>query len=131
MSRNARIIFLYKFGSEHCGEKRTGQLIIINPLILNRVGRFLLVIVISHDYDHCAPLRQSRSTRKYDESRIKSTLDVRSQLTKHPVQSYECDFSRVAGCVLAERRQCQHRRRWAATFGEKRLWGWSEILFWI
>jgi len=23
MSRNARIIFLYKFGSEHCGEKRS------------------------------------------------------------------------------------------------------------
>jgi len=22
MSRNARIIFFYKFGSEHCGEKR-------------------------------------------------------------------------------------------------------------
>jgi len=23
MSRNARIIFLYEFGSEHCGEKRS------------------------------------------------------------------------------------------------------------
>jgi len=32
----------------------------------------------------------------YDKGQIKSTLDVRSQLTKHPLQSNECDFGRVA-----------------------------------
>jgi len=48
-----------------------------------------MIIIIGHDYNHWAPLQQSRSTHKYDRSPIKSTLDVMSQLPKHPVQSYE------------------------------------------
>ena len=57
-------------------------MIIINPLILNHMGRFLLIIIIGHDYNHYAPLRQSRSTHKYYRSPFKSTLDVISHLTK-------------------------------------------------
>jgi len=57
-------------------------MIIINPLILNRMGRFLLIIIIGHDCNHYAPLRQSRSTHKYYRSPFKSTLDVISHLTK-------------------------------------------------
>jgi len=54
-----------------------------------------------------------------------------SQLPKHPVRSYESDFDRVAGCVPAKRRQCRHRRRWAATDGEHRSWSWRDMSFWI
>jgi len=57
-------------------------MIIINPLILNRMGRFLLIIIIGHDYNHYAPLRQSRITHKYYRSLFKLTLDVISHLTK-------------------------------------------------
>jgi len=89
-----------------------------------------LIITIGHNYNYRAPLRQSRSTNKYDRSSIKSTLDVISELPKRPVQSYESDFGRVAGCVPAERRQCRHSRRWAATDDEKRSWSWSDMLFW-
>jgi len=106
-------------------------MIIINHLILNRMGRFLFLIIIGRDYNHLAPVQHSRSTHKYVTSPIKSTSDVISQLTKHPVRSYECDFGGVAGCVPDKRRQCQHRRCWAATDGEKRRWGWSDMLFWI
>jgi len=45
------------------------------------MGRFLLIIIIGYDYHHWTLLRQSRSTHKYEKSLIKSTLDVRSQLT--------------------------------------------------
>jgi len=42
--------------------------------------RFLLIIIIGHDYNHWTLLRQSRSTHKNEKSLIKSTLDVGSQL---------------------------------------------------
>jgi len=86
---------------------------------------------MGHDYNHWAPLRHGKSTHKYDRSPIKSTLDVISQLLKHPVQSYESDFGRVAGCVPVDRRQCRHRCRWAATDCEKRSWSRSDMLCWI
>jgi len=86
-------------------------MIIINPSILIRMGRCVLIIIIGHDYNYCALLQQSRSTLKYDRSPMESTFDVTSQLTSPPVQSYERDFGRVAGYVPAERRQCRNRRR--------------------
>jgi len=53
---------------------------IISPLILNRTGQTLWIIIISHDYEHWGTLRQSGSTHKHDESSSKSTLDMKSNL---------------------------------------------------
>ena len=62
------------------------------------------ILFVGHLFDRAEVHRSMTSP-------IKSTLDLRSELTKHPFQSYECDFGRVEGCVRDERIQCRHRRR--------------------
>jgi len=51
-------------------------MMMINPLILNRMGRFLWIIIIGHDFIRWAPFRQSRSTQKYDKS---NQVDIRPE----------------------------------------------------